>query len=1321
MSTDDQARASSLSFYRRFKRVNKQFQDHSEDKENDQSSSFYLTNQNCSKSVLIQNSKTQKFSKNAINKTQNQYDSSPESLNRCDTKSDLHGNSFINAQNTLRSPISSNILLPSTKSNIQNQKDLNRNSSKLSQNKYLKQVLQAQQDQNQNKQQQHLLNQQLQLNSNENSSFLQINSGKEMIYPQSHQSSVYQTLNAGNINLNNQQISCRTALPVIGGDNQNSNAIQQEIQSLWSQPNHNQKLDQEKYNIFNDDCNMRRLALMNSSNKKRNSQRKRYNVNQELSPVSSQSGLLINGLGDQLSESQCRELQKLSKIQKASFTQHDKYKNHKPIKHHKNNTQVLTQKRCSIQIEQSISPQDYIKNGAKINSSDEEEDQIIKAGKLHHERSNSGNYKTNSHYTNNNSTQNNGNPNNIQRFIFLGTDSTITPSNINGNSTKNEFKQNLQQESLMDDSCGLNKYKNNANQQMKNQISPIQYQNNQGKILAINNNTVSDHNTLTIEHASPSISHQNQNTQNDQQYFQLTNQQISTIRKKMEAIAKELAETEEIGLDENTLMRLFDMKADKLLSMTQINKQFTFEENLNFPQLNQSQSQSNSNQSYNQHYYSNPYKQGSQNRIRIIEEQSSNNNSFNQRSISRQMTGNQQVDTFLTDQMDNRNQNLMNNVFKREGSNQTISPKSRKSNSAKFNEHFHNFNDEEATQNNGIMGRQKNLSKEFRDTFAVKDINSLSQSAIGINNQTLENLDQSCNNGVRLSVSNLKLNQTSGAGYLNGYGGDSTVIITNHNGCEESKYYTQNQFQDDSIGNHLLKSGSSNNRSRRSVGKSLRGSQLRGRSGLSNENSQKRSNRQSEDKTSIKQRSSSKKKYSTIKSRFMEHYKTQNSQIKKDHSLTIDNRESLNRHNQSSVLVDPFANDHLISLSDQFINNQAQIYVAPYRNIPNVSDGLQQSQKGLIPQLENSQQQQINLQQQNNQFLSGSNNIQVQYHTDNGSIQHSHNNRQLSKTPAFPGQTLNNPKSRQAVKSLKSRSLIAKRKSSTGKQSMQSNKQLTPSVSQLRQQRQNSAQSGLTQKSNNQLKETQMTNQSRFTHHRFDSQSNCSKSAHSKQNRKTQQSAPRCNCLQKLQITKETIKNALKVKYDARLKDMKHQFEAKFKKNEQIWKGRLDCHKQALQKEQLKSQELQYLIQEMSKRISKVEKKNKEFYSVIKKQGLQSNLNNTNSASFGAQQHSFVQKNDQQLQTDDLQEHQKGQRKRKRRGSKLAQRAYKKSSLTTEQNIQARIKDQSLSSLSSSEDDDLNTNQQENMGMLANSIKEDEDKLRRIEKILYKK
>jgi hypothetical protein len=36
----------------------------------------------------------------------------------------------------------------------------------------------------------------------------------------------------------------------------------------------------------------------------------------------------------------------------------------------------------------------------------------------------------------------------------------------------------------------------------------------------------------------------------------------------------------------------------------------------------------------------------------------------------------------------------------------------------------------------------------------------------------------------------------------------------------------------------------------------------------------------------------------------------------------------------------------------------------------------------------------------------------------------------------------------------------------------------------------------------------------------------------------------------------------MKIKYEQRLNDLKHEFEVKFKQNEKVWKKRLDYHKQ---------------------------------------------------------------------------------------------------------------------------------------------------------------
>ena len=79
------------------------------------------------------------------------------------------------------------------------------------------------------------------------------------------------------------------------------------------------------------------------------------------------------------------------------------------------------------------------------------------------------------------------------------------------------------------------------------------------------------------------------------------------------------------------------------------------------------------------------------------------------------------------------------------------------------------------------------------------------------------------------------------------------------------------------------------------------------------------------------------------------------------------------------------------------------------------------------------------------------------------------------------------------------------------------------------------------------------------------------------------------------------IKQAFKAKYEARLKQLKTEFETKFKKNEQTWRQRMDCHKQALAKEQGKNREFAEVIEEMAKRMSALERKNKEMHSLVVK------------------------------------------------------------------------------------------------------------------------
>lgn len=142
------------------------------------------------------------------------------------------------------------------------------------------------------------------------------------------------------------------------------------------------------------------------------------------------------------------------------------------------------------------------------------------------------------------------------------------------------------------------------------------------------------------------------------------------------------------------------------------------------------------------------------------------------------------------------------------------------------------------------------------------------------------------------------------------------------------------------------------------------------------------------------------------------------------------------------------------------------------------------------------------------------------------------------------------------------------------------------------------------------------------------------------------------------------MKSAFKAKYEARLKTMKTEFENKFRKNEYTWKQRFDCHRQTLQKEQLKNSAYEDIIREMSERIAKVERKNKDLHIL-----------------FVASKQSSIPQNDQDT---------------------VVKSAQKKSS---------RQRVVSFSSGTSEEDDDPKKS----------GIKEDEEKLRRIERILYNK
>lgn len=73
----------------------------------------------------------------------------------------------------------------------------------------------------------------------------------------------------------------------------------------------------------------------------------------------------------------------------------------------------------------------------------------------------------------------------------------------------------------------------------------------------------------------------------------------------------------------------------------------------------------------------------------------------------------------------------------------------------------------------------------------------------------------------------------------------------------------------------------------------------------------------------------------------------------------------------------------------------------------------------------------------------------------------------------------------------------------------------------------------------------------------------------------------------------------MKTKYETRLKELKKEFEVKFKKNDATWRNRLEFHKQAFAKEQQKTSEYEKLLQEMNARIVAVEKKNKALHQLL--------------------------------------------------------------------------------------------------------------------------
>eukprot|EP00347_Sterkiella_histriomuscorum_P012817 403367114 len=1240
-----------------------------------------------------------------------------------------------------------------------------------------------------------------------------------------------------------------------------------DLQSSRSQlPPQPQIKNREKYNIFTEDQEMRRMALMSSSNKKRrgsSQKKKRYGGqyqqqrvnNFDLSPASSQSGLFINGLGDQLTESQCRDFEKKANIQKTNYSsikqqqQYEQMRQNKLREAKKKSSNLTNSSRHDnkfIKIDNLTTTSPLSNNKTMIRCEDssdaEEERDLIKAASTHHNRSISGTRSTPSKgFREQQRANGQQQPNaKIQQFLFLGTESTLTPSNglnmshLNINSTKCQNQGQIQ-DSLLEDSHTRGYYQSKTNATGTHQPSPISYQIQKSLHMLNQNNAFTEDNSMTMDHQSPSISYkQNNNITNlsnpllDQSSFILTQQQATTIRKKMEKLAKELADSEEIGLDENTLMRMFELKTEKLVNMSTINNQFTFEDNLNNQSSISRSQQINDQNSQN-------------NRAMNIEDQSSSiaNSQYNQRNNSRFQRG-QNVDTFLTDPTIQEGLYYVNatpNMFgqnQRQSSNVTLTPRSHKSNSAKFNDHFQYTEDERNLMNH----RSNNHSKEFRETFAIKDLQSLTkpyilgqseEGGLQISNATGGQHDlnhsQFTQNDGRLSQSHLRNNQTY-SGYRGG--GDSTVVITNHNGNEESRFCGNNQFIDDSIiGSHLIKSGSiEQKQTRKSQSRSLKSSQLQRKSELQNSSKNQSRKISAEKRKSTISRSSSKKRYSSVKSKFMDHFKTQQTLAQEKVSLVPENQLQNSKHNHSSILVDPFVNDQLISLNDQFAtNNQTSIQVGPshFENI--TSQQLSYMQKNT----QGSQNQ-----QQLPQSIHQHDFSKQQYNTS----QDAQNQRQQSITPAF-AESINlhiKPQShtqsyqinqrqrsssqdKQVTKRIvkqKSKSLLnqpSNKKSQTAQQNIKQS--VTPNEKQMRLNMASSIyNTNMSHHSQAQFRDTLYTQQSRQTYHQNSQQRSNSKlnrkpksltkesrsasqnsrlknstykqfilktnknSTSSPQNLKFSsnlqlknqtsstnvQQAPRCKCLQKLQITKETIKQALKVKYEARLKEMKSQFEQKFKRNEITWKNRLECHKQSLQKEQMKNLELQAVIEEMTSRISQVERKNKEMFNMIRQSQKQTQSN----PSLNQQDTSITQHNSSQNLDPNIRDNQTTQQQQQRRnGSKLAQRAYNqkyeqnsnqqqlcmKSQIPTAQLVHENFNNQEqfssmgfviqnqehenqqyhsvscrpqqkcnnsynkrgISSSSSSEEDEFTTSQKKR------SIVGNEDKLKRIEKILYKK
>lgn len=84
-----------------------------------------------------------------------------------------------------------------------------------------------------------------------------------------------------------------------------------------------------------------------------------------------------------------------------------------------------------------------------------------------------------------------------------------------------------------------------------------------------------------------------------------------------------------------------------------------------------------------------------------------------------------------------------------------------------------------------------------------------------------------------------------------------------------------------------------------------------------------------------------------------------------------------------------------------------------------------------------------------------------------------------------------------------------------------------------------------------------------------------------------------------MRIAKEALKKGMKSKYEKRLKELKVEFTTKFKSNEQTWKKRLDYHKLLIAKENERAEEYLKTIQEMTKRIEIIEKKNSDLFKLI--------------------------------------------------------------------------------------------------------------------------